>query len=76
MNLETVICRPVNWERSSENKHLFRAVVDGEEFSLRLNDFPEEPLCTLIGHGQELDLEEFGEHWRLPWHREQENPEK
>jgi len=70
MNLEIVISRPVDWERSSENKYLFHAVVEGEKFFLRLNDFPEEPICTLIGQGQEIDLEEFGEHWRMPWQRQ------
>ncbi len=70
MTLETLITRPIDWKPSSESRYLFYTVMDGERFELRLNDFPEEPLCTLIGQGRGIDLEEFGEHWTMPWHRQ------
>lgn len=69
MTLETLFLRPVRWKRDVANRYLFHAELDGCEFTLRLNDFPEEPLCTLVGLGEEMDLEAFGEHWALPWHQ-------
>jgi hypothetical protein len=67
MKLETVILRPIEWQRSPENRHHFFAEIEGQRFELHLNDFPEEPLCTLIGPGEQLDLEQLGEHWSMPW---------
>ena len=52
-----------------ESDYVFSAVIDGEELKLRLNDFPEEPLCTLIWEGNEQDLDDLGKHWTLPKHR-------
>ncbi|MDB6109761.1 MAG: hypothetical protein JWR69_1511 [Pedosphaera sp.] len=69
MNLESLFCRPIQWECSPTDRYMFNAVVEGEEVSLRRNDFPAEPICTLLQNGEELDFEEFGEHWILPWQK-------
>ena len=45
-------------QKTQENEYVFAAVVDGEEIKLRLNSFPEEPLCTLICGAEEQDLDD------------------
>ncbi len=60
------------WRRTSESAFLFEATALGKHLRLRLNDFPEEPICTLIVDGQETDLQIFPERWTLPRHRGEE----
>ena len=67
MNLEELFCRPIEWRRSDENRFLFYSEVEGQRVELRLNDFPDEPLCTLFCAGEEMDFETLGEHWKMPW---------
>jgi hypothetical protein len=65
-----ILQRKVDWKNALESAFIFSAVVDGQTFKLRMNDFPEEPLCTLIwADGQQQDLEDLGKRWTLPAHR-------
>jgi hypothetical protein len=59
----------VDWQNMGENPYVFQAVFRGEVVWLRLNDFPEEPLCTVIIDVAETDLHEFPKSWTLPRHR-------
>lgn len=62
-------CR-VDWELSAESPYLFQAAFENKTVQLRLNDFPDEPLCTIIVDGTETDLHEFPSLWTLPRHRQ------
>ena len=43
----------------------YKAVHNGDELILRLNDFPAEPLYTLFVNGEEIiDIEDFPENWK------------
>jgi hypothetical protein len=59
----------LDWESLPENPYLFSLPKQNKEIRLRLNDFPDEPICTLIINGEETDLEEFPALWSLPEHR-------
>lgn len=59
----------LNWQKTEESPYVFATTVRGEVIKLRLNDFPEEPLCTLIFGGREVDLDDLGPNWTLPKHR-------
>jgi hypothetical protein len=59
----------VDWETTKESPYIFEATLDGKLVRLRLNDFPDEPLCTVIVDGKETDLDEFPKIWTLPRHR-------
>ena len=59
----------IDWVQSEKSKYVFQATVDGEKVELRLNDFPDEPLCTIIRGEDEIDIHEFSEKWTLPRHR-------
>lgn len=61
----------VDWRRTAESRYTFQAVFEGELVKMRLNDFPAEPICTVIHGGQEIDIEPFPETWTLPGNREQ-----
>ena len=60
---------PIGWMETAESRYVFHALVSGKELKLRLNDFPDEPLCTIIIDQQETDLDEFPKVWTLPRHR-------
>lgn len=58
--------KPVVWEHTGDGEFPYRAQVEGQSFIIRINDFPDEPLYTLI-----IDDEEFEniEDWPAPWVR-------
>lgn len=68
--MQKILHSRIDWETSAESPYLFQAVLEGRAVRLRLNDFPDEPLCTLIVEGKETDLHEFPPVWTLPRHRE------
>lgn len=46
-----VLARPVMWQRTNARVFSHAALVDGEWWVLRLNDFPDHPLFTLFMAG-------------------------
>jgi hypothetical protein len=67
--LEKLQHTKVDWQTTKESLYIFQATYEGMTVRLRLNDFPDEPLCTVIVDGQETDLHEFPKIWTLPRHR-------
>jgi len=60
------ICKTdLTWMVTRGDPKMFEVVFGGEHFQLRLNDFPEEPICTLFVRDRELDLEEAPRLWHL-----------
>ncbi len=54
------------WERTSEGEFHYRARIEGTTLTIRVNDFPAEPLYTLLADGKVVeDLED----WPLTWVR-------
>ena len=53
-----------------ESPYLFHSSFHDKIVKLRLNDFPEEPLCTVIIDGIETDLDDFPKNSTMPRHRE------
>ncbi|MBK9445233.1 MAG: hypothetical protein IPO00_03560 [Betaproteobacteria bacterium] len=68
--LNELIGMKIDWTETSESPYIFQAISNDKVIKLRLNDFPEEPLCTLIFAGQQIDLEDFPALWTLPRHRQ------
>ena len=57
---------PIAWEHTGDGEFPYRAHIKGRTFTIRVNNFPDEPLYTLLVDGQEIeDLED----WPSPWVR-------
>jgi hypothetical protein len=69
MSIEKLLKMKIDWRKTQIDKYTFSATIGGDEYFLRLNDFPEEPLCTIIISGNEINLEDLGKNWTLPRHR-------
>jgi hypothetical protein len=55
------------WEHTGDGELPYRAKVDGVELLVRVNDFPAEPLYSLLVNGQlECDLEDWPGRWVRP----------
>ncbi|ACU75471.1 hypothetical protein Caci_6625 [Catenulispora acidiphila DSM 44928] len=55
------------WERTDDGEFPFAAVYDGQQLRIRVNDFPAEPLYTLIADGREaVDLDDWPAAWSRP----------
>ena len=67
---ESLLARKIDWLATPDDPYLFYANIDGERYELRLNDFPQEALCTIEVGGLACDLNCcWGRQWRLPKHR-------
>jgi hypothetical protein len=59
--------RRVAWRRTASAEHPYEAEVDGRRWTVRVNDFPAEPLYTLLVDGESAeDLEAWPEAWQRP----------
>jgi hypothetical protein len=59
--------RPIAWEHTGDGELPYRAAVGGAELLVRVNDFPAEPLYSLLVNGRlEGDLEDWPEPWVRP----------
>ncbi len=62
-----LLTRPLPWTSTGDGEHPYRAEEDGHTYVLRVDDFPAEPLYTLLADGDELaDLEDWPAAWRRP----------
>ena len=59
--------RSIYWQRHPKNARYFYAYNDTELLLLRLNDFSDEPLLTLIKGLEITDIEEIPEQWIVPF---------
>ncbi len=63
--IEDLTVTELEWLVHPDRKGYYYAKVENQTLSLRLNDFPEEPLYTLIWKDQSIDLEEKPSLWRF-----------
>ena len=59
----------VDWRTAAGARYTFETVFEATPVLLRLNDFPEEALCTVIVDDHATDLDDFPKTWTLPHHR-------
>ncbi len=65
--IEEIINSSIYWQKHSHNEKYFYAYNNKELLLLRLNDFPDEPLITLIKDLEIIDLEEVPKNWVVPF---------
>jgi hypothetical protein len=58
---------PITWEDTGDSVVPYRAQVANHIFTVRINDFPDEPLYSLLIDDQEIaDLEDWPTAWTQP----------
>ena len=58
---------PIVWEHTGDGEFPYRAQVQGQTFIIRINDFPDEPVYTLIIDDDEFeDIEDWPPIWVRP----------
>lgn len=56
----------LTWERGSDPLHPYEAQIEGERMVIRLNDFPDNPLYTLLVNDEEVaSFDEWPKQWTL-----------
>ncbi len=56
----------IKWESTKNGEFPYQAMVDNHNWIIRVNDFPEEEIYTLIIDGEEV--KNF-DHWPSTWQR-------
>ncbi len=58
---------PIAWEAGRDGEFPYQAVIEGRCWEIRVNDFPAEPLYTLMIDDREaLKLEDWPTIWKRP----------
>jgi hypothetical protein len=64
MKVSSLLTQEINWDRVEEPEFPFSTRHNGKEMCIRLNDFPAEPLYTLISDGSEIvSFDDWPESW-------------
>jgi hypothetical protein len=64
---ETLHAMPLVWEHTGDGEVPYRATIGERVLTVRVNDFPAEPLYTLLVDGHEVEhLEDWPEAWQKP----------
>lgn len=63
---ESIRSMPLQWETTNDPEYPYQTHVVGQHVVLRLNDFPEETLYTLLI--DTVDIAHFDD-WPEAWHR-------
>ena len=66
MNLRELLSQEIHWQRDPERQGFFFAEIRGAKVELRLNNFPDEVLCTLFVGSESLNVDDWGKKWQLP----------
>lgn len=57
----------ITWKRTTDPNYPFAAEFEGEKCVIRLNDFPDEYLYTLLVNGEEvIDFDDWSAKWTRP----------
>lgn len=65
--LDKLYATPIAWEHTGDGEVPYRAAIGESTLTLRVNDFPAEPMYTLLVNGQEIeDLESWQSAWQRP----------
>jgi len=66
MKANELLLEEIHWQRDAARKAFFFAEVCGVRVEMRLNNFPDEVLCTLFVGSESLDVDNWGKKWHLP----------
>jgi hypothetical protein len=59
----------IDWQMTTD-AYIYTATIAGQQVRLRLNSFPDEPMCTVIwSDNNEQDLDDLSKQWTLPKER-------
>jgi len=58
---------PITWKSTGDTEFIYFAEINKKTFHIRLNDFPAEPMYTLIYETMELlDFDDWPAKWNKP----------
>lgn len=65
--VERLVATPISWQHTGDGIVPYSSRVGDRDLTIRINDFPEEPLYTLMFGDQEIvDLEDWPVAWQCP----------
>ena len=67
MDRKEILKAKIKWERIPENIRYCSAEYNGSLLLLRINNFPDEPLFTLINGKEITDFDDLPSKWDYPY---------
>lgn len=53
------------WKKSESNSLLYICFIEDQKYLLRLNDFPSEPMFTLLFEDLSVDFDDLPDNWEI-----------
>ncbi|WP_199732693.1 MULTISPECIES: hypothetical protein [Corallococcus] len=67
MNAEQLLSQKLEWVKTTDVLHPLRTKADGQELRIRIGDFPEESMYTLLVGEQEVaQFDDWPKAWSRP----------
>lgn len=65
LTAQDLLARPIQWVTTGDGVFPYAVMADGRHLTVRVNDFPAEPLYTLMIDGVEwIDLDDWPSAWK------------
>jgi len=65
--VNTLLKMKIAWQPVKFTKTEWFAIIDGEKYSLRMNDFPDEPLYTIFNQEDIINIDDAPMGWIIPF---------
>lgn len=64
-HLANYLNTPVNWVKTSHAEYPYQVEIQGQVWQIRINDFPAEPMYTLLIEGKVIgSFDEWSNQWQ------------
>lgn len=65
LSLASCLKQPLTWTRTDRAEFPYRVEINGQDWQIRINNFPEEELYTLLIQGQVVgSFDDWPNHWQ------------
>ena len=67
LTTKDLLARPIEWAQTGDGEFPYAVTADGHQLTVRINDFPAEPMYTIMIDGVEwTDLDDWPAAWKRP----------
>ena len=67
MSMLDIKIKSIDWSRTRSSEYPFECSIDGHHYQIRINDFPNEPMYTLLIDQKEIEhFDDWPQSWKKP----------
>ena len=59
--------KSIEWKKVNDSSKYFSTFYKDRTVLIRINNFPDEPICTFINGSEIIDIEDVPNSWQIDW---------